>query len=647
MGYVHCPKQKGIQARRRTRFRAGHQYFPPRTPFETETQTVVIGSSSNTEDLSGEATAAGTAGPSTGLQMTMRPRQNKHHTLTQQSHKTCKKVSGMNLVDSQKMEAMFNELLLHVKGDNHCKDATMRIVKTEKWGLGWKYVWGCERCKFKSRKFKLYQEIQTAKPGPNPAAINMTLQTGLSDMPIGNSKARVLLTSLNVVPPALAAMQKASNKVGKTIIEVNSADMKEKRKNLQCNSPGVINIAMDTRYNSTRTISYSKPGQSSSQAVALACETMTENQYIIGTAIQNKLCSTGQYLKSRGYDIDCPEGHVDCTANIPYVAPHSEYELARCIAEELASDDILVEYVTTDGDSSAARGIQDTYKTLFPEWTVIRQADPNHLGVSQVRKCNKANFSPQMFPGCTTRAEKKAAQKFLSLDVKHRCSLVYQKLYEESGGNILTIKSRLPKVMEATLKCYNSDCSMCRRHSLVCDGSGHSDWWTRSAALGPAGISNLQMEESDLILLKEILMMRLSESAADTLKLNTSTQKLEASNRGLSVSVPKNVNLPRNFEQRIASAVLRINNAQGTALQMKINKLGASLSPDVRIVLNSLDHRTRYLKAYKKQFKVKKRRTDRLGNLRYEHKMYMRRRDRLTADYEKGKLDHPYASQSQ
>ena len=167
----------------------------------------------------------------------------------------------------------------------------------------------------------------------------MTLQTGLSDMPIGNSKARVLLTSLNVLPPALAAIQKASNKVGKTIIEVNSADMKEKRKNLQCSSPGVINIAMDTRYNSTRTISYSKPGQSSSQAVALACETMTENQYIIGTAIQNKLCSTGQYLKSRGYDIDCPEGHVDCTANIPYVAPHSEYELARCIAEELASDE--------------------------------------------------------------------------------------------------------------------------------------------------------------------------------------------------------------------------------------------------------------------------------------------------------------------
>lgn len=44
--------------------------------------------------------------------------------------------------------------------------------------------------------------------------------------------------------------------------------------------------------------------------------------------------------------------------------------------------------------------------------------------------------------------------------------------------------------------------------------------------------------------------------------------------------------------------------------------------------------------------KVKKRQTDRLGNLRYEHKMYMKKKDRLTADYQKGKLDHAYASQS-
>ena len=56
---------------------------------------------------------------------------------------------------------------------------------------------------FKSRKFSLYQEIETDKPGPNHAAVNMLLQTGFNDMPIGNKKARVLLPSTDVLPPTL------------------------------------------------------------------------------------------------------------------------------------------------------------------------------------------------------------------------------------------------------------------------------------------------------------------------------------------------------------------------------------------------------------------------------------------------------------
>ena len=41
----------------------------------------------------------------------------------------------------------------------------------------------------------------------------MTLQTDLSDMPIGNTKDRVLLTSINVPPPTLKAMQSAQTKL--------------------------------------------------------------------------------------------------------------------------------------------------------------------------------------------------------------------------------------------------------------------------------------------------------------------------------------------------------------------------------------------------------------------------------------------------
>ena len=70
-------------------------------------------------------------------------------------------------------------------------------------------------------------------------------------------------------------MQRASNKVGPTIIELNRTDMQQKRQLLanqrqKAAGPGVINIALDTRYNTTRIATYSKPRTSSSQAVTIA-----------------------------------------------------------------------------------------------------------------------------------------------------------------------------------------------------------------------------------------------------------------------------------------------------------------------------------------------------------------------------------------
>ena len=91
-------------------------------------------------------------------------------------------------------------------------------------------------------------------------------------------------------------MQSASNKVGPTLIELNRNDLQEKRRLLanqrqKAAGPGVINIALDTRDNTTRIVSYSKPGTSSSQAVTIECETMTEKQALIATAIENKFCT--------------------------------------------------------------------------------------------------------------------------------------------------------------------------------------------------------------------------------------------------------------------------------------------------------------------------------------------------------------------
>ena len=69
--------------------------------------------------------------------------------------------------------------------------------------------------------------------------------------------------------------------------------------------------------------------------------------------------------------------------------------------------------------------------------------------------------------------------------------------------------------------------------------------------------------------------MKLSASAIEELKLGTSTQKCEAVNRSLSVSLPKNNNdFPRNVHGRLHSTIHRLNNGIVVSAEEKLEKVG-------------------------------------------------------------------------
>jgi len=70
--------------------------------------------------------------------------------------------------------------------------------------------------------------------------------------------------------------------------------------------------------------------------------------------------------------------------------------------------------------------------------------------------------------------------------------------------------------------------------------------------------------------------MKLSVEALTNIRLNTDTQKCEAANRSLSVSLPKNVNFSRNMSGRASSTIHRLNNLKGRSMQMKVASLAAN-----------------------------------------------------------------------
>ena len=74
----------------------------------------------------------------------------------------------------------------------------------------------------------------------------------------------------------------------------------------------------------------------------------------------------------------------------------------------------------------------------------------------------------------------------------------------------------------------------------------------------------LVVELLKMKLVVELLKMKLSLSAVEQMKLYTDTQKCEASNDSLSVSLPKNVNFSRTMPGRASSTIHRLNNGPGT-----------------------------------------------------------------------------------
>ena len=66
-------------------------------------------------------------------------------------------------------------------------------------------------------------------------------------------------------------------------------------------------------------------------------------------------------------------------------------------------------------------------------------------------------------------------------------------------------------------------------------------------------------------------------------KINTNTQKVEASNRSMRRSIPKNVTFSRNFPGRSHSAAHNINHGPGESIYHLCKVVGSPISPGTRV----------------------------------------------------------------
>lgn len=642
------------------KFKAGHQYYCPgsRKPGSLTSETVLprITLPRLTQDehdlvvstdQCGNPVLKDEEGRCTGGRI-LRPKRSLPDSATR--YLEGKGEGESRIYNQGKLEVLWNTSILnHNAARGHsCPDPQFTCHLEEKWGLCWSQALKCMKCGFIGEKQKLYEEVKSNKRGRKSAKLNRALQVGLQDCPMGNQRAHMLFTTLNIPPPCLSGLQKASNSTSSLtsgLAEAYLEDLRSKLKDINKlrglpeNSP--INVAIDVRYNSTSITGRSKLGQNASQAIAVAIEKHTDKQQIIDVHVESKLCYVGAWLRGRGYDVSCPE-HADCSATINDVQPFSEYNMGRRIGERLASEDILVKYVTTDGDGRSAQGIGDSMAALDPSWEVVRQADTTHMGQSLFRHSLKASYSDNMFTG-TTSKEKKQQQLMFSLDLKYRCKEIYRIAHSIHQGDIEAISHRMPTIIETSIDCYAGTCDNCKKESLVCPG-GTKNWRATSHYLQSSESTVMNVTENDKNILRELMTFYLGKESLESMKFLSTTNKNESVNRALSTCLPKIVNFSRNTKARALSAVTRLNKGQGTMLVDTLEGAGCPISRGGHVAkaMCQMQKRHTYHRKYARKLEVKKAKKKRTIKQMYRH-MAAKQKQQL-ADYAKGQLNPPAPS---
>ncbi|CAG2189860.1 unnamed protein product [Mytilus edulis] len=514
---------------------------------------------------------------------------------------------------------MNNLIICHINESPHCNVPHFELVQETQWGLGWIWELKCTKCKFISEKYKLFREIETGRPGRKSASINYGFQTGVINSNIGNDSARVLLTSSCIPPMARTTMQRITNNVCDKVVKLANEETKKvvenfKRRNetlgLNKNSP--IKLQMDGTYQSVYIKSRHKMGQTASQAIGIACENETDSHDVIGLHLINKLCWVGAWLRGKGYDVECPN-HEHCTANTNRYDPLSEKDLGYEIGKKIATNELLVDYCTTDGDAKSVKGLQEAMQEVFgPLWSVNRLADTIHRGQSQFREGIRANFSVGMFPG-VTKAQKNDIKTAFANDIKLRSHGIMKSLFMKYNGDRQQISKCLPGIVRSVVNCYSGNCGdTCRWSITLCNGGKKTSWWYKSINLNSHGLQNgsLIPTDRDKLLIESLLEMKLSQSALDQMKFFSNTNKCESVNRTISTYLPKNKNFSRNAIGRASAAVLKVNNNRDVALVKTLKAVGCTMGKKSRaaVALKKIRKLEMYDSAYQKSSKVKYRR---------------------------------------
>lgn len=483
-------------------------------------------------------------------------------------------------------------------------------TQSKRYGLAWKAVVSCENCSYKSKQYKLYEEVESGGKGPKPAAINLGVQTGLMRQGMSNSGLKEILTSANIPSPSLSSMQRHANRVGEIVAEATQEHFEVVCDKVKLYNESIgfqqhhpVPVQVDTTYNNPMFRAGDTPFQAGTQTSTVCVENLTGKNIIIGLKTHAKICSCR----------DKDEHDPDCTANLePDSTIGNEGAYLKDIIGQLNDNDVFVGEVTMDGDSSA-RERAPTIKQTRPEINIEPKYCTRHLTRNLEKLGHRIPWSERMFPGSTKTKQNKAKGRFVH-DLGDRVNAEFNQAHESLNGSVEELNSKLPDIKEAIIDCYRGDHRLCDQHSYVCNEEKR---WQRPYINSNKRFSGKEefFREAlgkDLEQLRKMIDMRFGEEAVSMTSNNCNTNKSEATMKGIKKPLPKQLTFARNYSPRAHIAVHGMNSGPGTSIKEMCQAVGAPIAEGscVDRAAKSMDQRKLYHTERKKSAAYKTARSE-------------------------------------
>lgn len=527
-------------------------------------------------------------------------------------------------VNLKQMEKMLNAVTVeHFEAAGSChKGPNLQIDSIVPWGLSRKVTWKCQNCSYISKKHRLYKEVSDPKnphkPGSKAADVNVGLAVGLASSSIGIAGATEILHSMNQPAPQRSGLKRQLDRTYDRFKELNESDMANRRKEIKhlqqlkgLGPDAPIRAEGDARYNNRLSSGGANPFQPATQQTYLIAEAETNKRQVIGTANFNKLCHKGGLLRKKGFDVKCPGGHDGCTANLAMEDNiGDERRAAKAAMNNMGDTKVSIGIITTDGDSQAFHGIQESQ----PQIPVENLRDTRHFKQTHRHniKRNASKFSHLAIPYHDSKIRGKM-EKRVADELSSRCDAEVRQAFTKYGTNESDMTSALHNTGKAILKCYQGDHSFCSMFSLVCDGTDKRSW--AKPHLPTNMKKTMNFSEKDLVIMQQLIDYRLGPAAIHKTRLNTNSQQVEAANRGINKMNPKDITKSRNYEASVHSAILNINNRKSNAIVMKAEAMGVPVTPGSRTARQLLSADQQDLKSKSRQ------RSSDFINSRYKRKI--------------------------